>query len=154
VGRGKDGRLFVLQLVEAAQGFLHPVKLLQGGIFLAPGFYLPLLSRLESLFAHQEKLAGDLHFRAFLLVFPSFIQAVIGIVNQMKMVDHHHVRLGQRLFHRPEQKPVHIDTHFPDLLLLLLWDAVEELMERLLPGIGQECRGGMSAQVGDRVNKL
>ena len=56
VKRGEGGRLFVLKLVEAAQGFLHPVKLLQGGIFLAPGFYLLLLSRLEFLFAHQEKL--------------------------------------------------------------------------------------------------
>jgi len=74
------GRLFVFQLVEAAQGFLHPVKLLQGGIFLAPGLHLPLLSRLEFLFAHQEKLAGDLHFQAFLVDFPSFIQAMTGMV--------------------------------------------------------------------------
>ena len=101
----------------------------------------------------RKSFEGDRHFRAFLVDFPSFIQAVIGIVNQMKMVDHH-VRLGQRLFHRPKQKPVHIDRHFPDLLLLLLWDAVQKPMERLLPGIGQDGQGGMSAQVGHRVNKL
>jgi len=62
------------------------------------------------------------------------------MVNQMKMV-HHHVRPGQRLFHLPEQKPVHIDPHFPDPLLLLLWDTVEEPMERLLHGIGQDGQG-------------